>query len=73
MSIMKGRLQLECHRYTLFMKQFNQGKFKGQRLGQAFYDHFNLHKLANQDQLCGLYEADGKYALEIIGKVFMFN
>lgn len=40
-----------------------------QRLGQAFYNHFNLHKITNQASLRGLYEADGEKASRLILKL----
>lgn len=73
MAIEKGKLQLEKYTYQNFLKLWKIGKFKHHRLGQAFYNHFQLHKLANQSQLCGLYEKDGIDAIETINRVFKFN
>lgn len=67
------QLQLEKHAYHEFLKLWHADNFKGQRLGQAFYDYFQLHKLADQDQLRGLYEKDGSDAHKVIGQVFRFN
>ncbi len=47
-----------------------EGRFVHQRLGQAFYNHFNLHKLADQTSLQGLYEADGEKASRLIMRLF---
>lgn len=74
MAIEQGKLQLEKHQYDLFLKEYKNGtKYKSQRLGQAFYNHFNMHKLANQKQLNGLYELDGDIAKQCIATVFRFN
>lgn len=65
------KLQLEQAAYETFLRAFYHGtRFAGQRFGQAFYNHFKLHKLANQDQLKGLYEADQKAAVLIIQRAF---
>jgi hypothetical protein len=46
------------------------GSFKHQRLGQAFYNHPNLHKLTDQASLRSLYEADGEKTSGLIRKLF---
>ena len=61
---------VEAHAYTRFIKAFESGAFPSQRLGQAFYNTFNLHKMSNQDCLMGLYEEDGEKAKETISLVF---
>lgn len=38
-------LELERARYEEFKALHTQGDFGNQRLGQAFYNHFKLHKL----------------------------
>ena len=48
-------LQIECAAYEEFVRLWSQGSFEHQRLGQAFYNHFNLHKLTDQAGLHGLY------------------
>lgn len=87
MAIEKGKLQLERFQFDQFMKLFKTGNFignkkygkkltgpyHGQRLGQAFYNHFKLHRLVNQTQLKGLYELDGDAAMKVIKEVFKFN
>lgn len=73
MAIMKGKLQLEKRAYHAFLNLWHADKFRGLRLGQAFYNHFRLHRLADQDQLLGLYEKDGDAAHKVIEKVFRFN
>lgn len=73
MAIIKGQLQLEKKAYHDFLKLWRGDKFRGLRLGQAFYNHFRLHRLTDQDQLRGLYEKDGDEAHKVIGQVFRFN
>jgi hypothetical protein len=41
-------LQIERAAYKEFIRLWSQGRFEHQRLGQAFYNHFNLDKLTNQ-------------------------
>lgn len=48
-------LQIERAAYEGFVWLWSQGSFEHQRLGQAFYNHFNLHKLTDQAGLHGLY------------------
>jgi len=36
--------------YQEFQKAFKRGDYKGQRYGQAFFNHFNLHKMNGQDR-----------------------
>lgn len=59
--------------YKRFMDKYRAGEYQAQRLGQAFYNEFNLHKLSNQEVLQGLYEKDGKDALCTINRVFSFH
>ena len=54
----------------LFIKNFNRGYFPNQRLGQAFYNQFNLHKLSDQEALAGLWQADGEDAKKLIHELF---
>lgn len=67
------KLQIEKVAYEEFIALWNQKKFQDQRLGQAFYNHFRLHKLADQTFLQGLYEVDGEKAATLIGNLFRFN
>lgn len=67
------QLVLEKNAYEDFHAMHRTGSFSGQRLGQAFYNHFELHRLSDQQRLAGLYEADGKSALKIIERVFTFS
>lgn len=73
MAIENGKLQLEKYAVAEFKKFWKANSFRGQRYGQAFYNHFRLHSIADQRQLQGLYEADGEAAEKIIANVFRFN
>lgn len=48
-----------------FFAEFNTGQYEGQRLGQAFYNHFKLHRCASSVNP-KLYEADGALARKLI-------
>lgn len=63
-------LEIEMAAYDEFLVQWNQGAFQQQRLGQAFYNFFNLHKVTDQTLLTSLYEADGKKATALISRIF---
>lgn len=54
--------------YDQFRKELNDGKYAGQRYGQAFYNHFNMHKhdAGNDATLDKIYEADGTAAKALI-------
>ena len=73
MAYEEEMLQVEKFEYDRFMKAFKHGKFGTQRLGQAFYNHFNLHRLSNQDRLNNLYAKDGNHAVACIAEVFEFT
>lgn len=63
-------LQIERAAYEEFIRLWAIGSFEHQRLGQAFYNHFNLHKLTDQASLRGLYETGGEKASCLILKLF---
>lgn len=63
-------LEIESARYDEFLDLWEQGAFDQQRLGQAFYNHFRLHQLADQAVLQGLYEIDAEKAGAVISRVF---
>ena len=65
-------MDLEKKQLEVFKNLWFNGKFRNQRYGQAFYNHFKLHKLSNQDSLQNLYEKDGEEAKKLIGKLFRF-
>lgn len=54
--------------YDEFKKDWNTGKYAGQRLGQAFFNHFNLHKMdrTKDNTLDRLYNADNNTAEKMI-------
>lgn len=66
-------LEIERARHDEFQALWERGQFGGQRLGQAFYNHFHLHKLSDQSVLQGLYEADGEKAGALIARVFLIR
>ncbi|KPA98218.1 hypothetical protein PF70_01616 [Pseudomonas asplenii] len=68
-----SRLEVESASYHEFLERWEQGLFAGQRLGQAFYNHYRLHRLADQACLQGLYEADGDKARALISRVFQIR
>lgn len=51
------RVSLEIKAYQQFCNKFHNGEFGTQRLGQAFYDHFKLEKMSNQEQANKIYYA----------------
>jgi hypothetical protein len=61
---------IDATAYAVFKKMFNAGTFAGQRFGQAFYNHYSLHKLADQTSLGSLYELDGAEARAKIEQLF---
>lgn len=63
-------MDIESVEYDFFIRNFRQGKFGEQRLGQAFYNHFKLHKLSDQESVNRIYEKNDKDALNIINSVF---
>lgn len=64
---------IEQRKFDSFMRKFKAGKFGTQRLGQAFYNEFDLHRIDDQDSLNNLYAKDGEHALNCIKQVFSFN
>ncbi|MPQ71047.1 MULTISPECIES: hypothetical protein [unclassified Pseudomonas] len=63
-------MEIESVSYDEFLDLWEQGAFDQQRLGQAFYNHFRLHQLADQSVLQGLYETDAEKASVVISRVF---
>lgn len=64
---------IEKAKFEQFTADYKKGKYKGQRLGQAFYNEFSLHKVADQVALGNLYELDGTKAVAFINKLFTFS
>ena len=61
---------IEQSEYTNFVVKFKAGEFGNQRYGQAFYNHFNLHKMKFDNNLQRLYELDGDDARLWIHSLF---
>ncbi|RON38596.1 hypothetical protein [Pseudomonas brassicacearum] len=66
-------LEIEVAAYNEFFGLWNQGMFEKQRLGQALYNYFRLHRLTDQASLFDLYEADGEKALVTISRLFQIK
>lgn len=64
---------IEQRKFDEFMRKFKEGKFGSQRLGQAFYNEFNLHKIDDQASLNNLYAKDADHAVNSIKEIFTFN
>lgn len=67
------QIEIERASYDEFLSDWGQGKFEGQRLGQAFYNHFHLHRLTDQTSLQNLYDTDGKKARRVISLLFQIR
>lgn len=67
---MSRALAIEEAAYKDFRSKYAVGIFGTQRLGQAFYNHFKLELMGNQEQLEGLYEKDGAVAEQAIHDLF---
>jgi len=64
------QITLEAKSLNKFYMLFNHNNFKGQRLGQAFFNHFDLHKMKRHEQFEKLYqETDSKKARNLISKL----
>ena len=66
-------LQIELHGFEEFIRGFWENKVPGYRLGQAFFNHYNLHILSNKEAFNKLYELDGDKALREIQRLVDFN
>jgi len=67
------RMSLEYDGFIQFRRMFDSHKFPMQRFGQAFYNHYNLHKVTNQSQFKNLYELHEPDAMKIIEELFDFT
>ncbi len=63
-------LEIDSAAYAEFLGLWEMGSFDSQRLGQAFYNHFRLHRFTDQALLHVLYETDGKKARAAISHIF---
>ena len=50
------KITLEAKSLSIFFLLFKHNNYRGQRLGQAFFNHFALHKMRDQEQFAKLYE-----------------
>ena len=66
-------MSIEGAKWAEFCKAYKSKEYGDQRIGQAFYNYFNLHKMSNQDALKGLYETDGDKAMSLIRELFDFH
>ena len=66
-------LQIELQGFDEFIRGFWENKASGYRLGQAFFNHYNLQVLSNKEAFSKLYELDGDEALREIQRLVDFN
>lgn len=60
-------ISIEKAKLDEFYRLYNSNRFSGQRLGQAFFNHFELHKCVQyKPQLDRLYNMDGDSAKHYI-------
>jgi hypothetical protein len=53
---------------------FKHNNFRGQRLGQAFFNHFQLHKMKEHEQFNKLYqEKDEEKARQLIRELVIHH
>ncbi|MCU1732941.1 MULTISPECIES: hypothetical protein [unclassified Pseudomonas] len=64
------KLEIERATYDEFLALWSQDAFKQQRLGQAFYNFFHLHRLADQTLVSNIYDTDGQKAITAINRIF---
>ena len=68
------RMAIEHQTFQEFMSKFKSGHFGSQRLGQAFFNYFELHEknAAENHRFNKLYELDGPQAQAELRKHFIF-
>ena len=66
-------LTIDKRVFENFLKDYQKNKRPGQRLGQAFYDHFNLGKLPVDSKLYNVFAKDGDSALKCINEITTFT
>lgn len=64
-------LTIEKRKFDLFLLDFRKGKYGNQRLGQAFYNEWNLHRTS--EDIFNIYAKDGKHALNSIKANVIFS
>lgn len=64
-------MEIELTEYNKFMDGYKKRTHQGLRLGQAFFDHFQLHKSTSYKDIADkLYELDGREATAFIREHF---
>lgn len=64
-------MEIEAAAYAKFKESYKKNEYRGQRLGQALCNHFNLHKsTAFKDVVDKLYQLDGDEAAVYISEHF---
>ena len=66
-------ITIERAAFDSFHAQWNQGKFWGQRLGQAFFNYFDLHKMRPTPFTDRIWNLDAGPALNEIKKNVIFS
>lgn len=66
-------MQVERYEFDKMVNEWKSGKYVGQRLGQAFYNHFNCHRMRPTPFLDRIYEMDKERALSFIFKNVTFS
>lgn len=60
--------------YSKFKQEFGQGKFGSQRLGQAFFNYFDLEKMDHRGRFDSLYNSTDPLAtVRFIRQNFTFS
>ena len=67
-------MTIEEAEYRLFQMIHQSGGHSGLRYGQAFFNHFGLHKCVQNKNICDrLYELDGEEAKSYIAELFIIE
>lgn len=69
-EVTKKEVTISSKDLDKFLKAFKKGKFGTKILGAAFYDHFNLQKIADQSSLNHIWAKDGEHAINSIKAIF---
>jgi hypothetical protein len=62
--------EIEAAAFEEFRNMWYDGTYDDLRYGQAFFVHFKLWKMSDQEYLGDLYELDGDEARRAIGRLF---
>ncbi len=69
-----GKITIEEAAYSEFKKLYGTGEFKDLRYGQAFFNHFNLHKMSKASTYDRLYNStDISECVRMIRSLFVFH